>query len=298
MKRPSRLGATSVAVISVLLFSTGGMFIKGLPLGAASVAGIRSAFAAIFFALILVRDSSPRDWLRMSGLGWFAACMYALMVTSYVFSMKLTTAANAIFLQYTMPAWVLIGGALWLKERATIIRLVTISLCLTGMTLFFMGKLETKDWLGSVIALFSGITFAALTLALRKNRRGRPLHAVLMGNAITAIVLVPPSMIFDSQASSILFSAPVFAGFIWLGVFQIGIAYLCYVTALRYLQAFEVAVIALIEPILNPFWVYLWNGETPSGWAFAGGTIILCSIALQTLSAGKVQTKAQMEPAT
>ncbi|MGC9329295.1 MAG: DMT family transporter, partial [Candidatus Hinthialibacter sp.] len=163
-------GPTLAALGAVLLFSTGGLCIKSLPISSLAIAGLRSLAAAAFLGIYLYRRS-PRHWApRISRTGMIGAVGYFVMTICYVVSMKLTTAANAIFLQYTMPAWVLIGGAIWLGESITLGRIASIVLSLIGMALFFQDELTAQQWDGNIMALLSGFGYAVVALALRKDR--------------------------------------------------------------------------------------------------------------------------------
>jgi drug/metabolite transporter (DMT)-like permease len=289
MTRHSKLAPVFFALAAVLLFSTGGLCIKWLPFSALHVAGLRSLIAAVFVGGYLARKHGLPTLSRVSRFGWFAALTYFAMITSYVFSMKLTTAVNAIFLQYTMPAWVLLGGALWLGERITAGRVVVVLLCLGGMILFFVEELQPAQWAGNLTALFSGFAFAALILTLRKVREHRPLDSVFLGNAIAGAVLIPLALVYSAEQFTMLASFPVLMTLLWLGVFQIGLAYLFYVAALQGLPAIEVAILSLIEPILNPLWVFWGMGETPGFWSILGGSIILISVMLRAFFAEKTE---------
>lgn len=277
------VGPSALAVIAVLLFSTGGLGIKLLPLNALSISGIRALIAAIFLGIYLVRQTGVRFLPKISRDGQMAALGYFVMTVTYVLSMKMTTAANAIFLQYTMPAWVLIGGALWLRESITWGRIASILLSLLGMFLFFVDELTPDQWTGNVLSLLSGVGYAVVALALRKDRSGNPVGAVFWGNALTALFIIPAGFYVSPDTGAHLADWRVLIGFLWLGVFQIGVAYICFVSALKHLPAIEVAIISLIEPVFNPFWVFLFYDETPGKWAVLGGAIILLSVLLRNL---------------
>ncbi|HOL93865.1 MAG TPA: EamA family transporter [bacterium] len=278
MKSIKLLGPTLAALASCLLFSTGGLAIKEIDLPALPLAGFRASIAALSLWAYLAWQAGAGSVARLGRYGWIGAGSYLVMTVCFVASTKLTTAANAIFLQYTMPAWVLVGGALWLGEAITFGRCLTIALSLVGMFFFFLGELRPEDWQGNIIALLSGVSFAAVTLAFRKDREHRPLNAVFWGNALTALLIVPMTVIGMPDALSALASARNWLGLLWLGIFQMGLAYIFFVTALKYLPAIEVAILSLIEPVLNPTWVYLFNGETPSAGAILGGALILLSV--------------------
>lgn len=277
------LRPTLAALTAVVLFSFGGLAIKWLSLAALPISGVRSALAALFLYFYLAHHSHSRSLPRIGRYGVFAAICYVVMTVSYVASMKLTTAANAIFLQYTMPAWVLIGGALWLNESITWGRLASIALSFTGMSLFFLGEWTPQQGLGNGLALLSGLGYALVALALRRDRRGNPVGAVFWGNALTAFLVVPVSFYFIPETLTQLTDMRSLLVLSGLGIFQIGLAYILFVSSLKSLPAVEVAILSTIEPVLNPLWVYLALGETPGRWAIIGGAIILLSALLRTL---------------
>ncbi len=276
------LGPTFYAVSAVILFSTGGLAIKWLPLAALPIAGWRALVAAGFIGFYLARRTGKSFFPRISRVGIAAAAGYLLMTVSYVSSMKLTTAANAIFLQYTMPAWVMIGGAIWLRESITMGRILAIAISFTGMFLFFLDELSPQQWLGNILALLSGLGYAIVALTLRKDRDQNPAGAVFWGNAMTALFMIPIGMVLYPESWALLMEWPSLIALLWLGIFQIGVAYLFFVYALKFLPAIEVAILSLIEPVLNPTWVFLLLDEKPGKWALLGGVIILFSVAMRT----------------
>ncbi len=297
MNPPHRsLLPTFAALGSVLLFSTGGLAIKSIPLTALPIAGLRGLFASVFLILYLISIGRGRRILYMSRYGWYGALCYVGMTTTYVLAMKWTTAANAIFLQYTMPAWVLIGGALWLNERITWGRVVTVLLSLIGMAFFFMGQLAPLEWKGNITALLAGLCFAGLVLALRRDRERDPIDAVFWGNTIAAVLVLPMAWMVEPDFLTKLSLPPAWIGLLWLGIFQIGLAYILYVRAINHLPAIEVAILSLIEPVLNPTWVYFSLAETPSGWAVIGGVIILLSVLLHSFLGQQVVDEVEAHP--
>lgn len=268
---------------SVLLFSTGGLAIKATPLDPLVIAGMRSLIAAAMLGLYFI---ARQDWgaLRIRGTaGAIAVAAYFLTVTGFVVATKWTTAANTIFLQSTMPIWVLIGGALWLKERITFDRLASVIICMLGMSLFFFEDVEPLQWKGNLVALGTGVAFAGVVLSFRYLREGGALAVVVWGNALTALLVTPIGLWFDPPSGVALLSGEGWGPLLWLGVFQVGLAYVCYTTALRGLPAIEVALISLVEPFLNPLWVYIGIGETPSIQALIGGGMIMVVVTFRTL---------------
>src|SRR3954469_9308208 len=138
--------------IAVLLWSTGGLFVKLTTLDAYQVTFFRSLLAAVT-VLVLTR----RKGLRINGFGVIASLIYAILLFLFVWATKHTTAANAIFLQYTAPIYILLLGPFVIGEKFHLRDLATVALCVSGMSLFFVGKLEISDYQGNLAALGSGI---------------------------------------------------------------------------------------------------------------------------------------------
>ena len=267
---------------AAVLWSTGGLFIKAVSLDAFGVTMWRSALAGIAIAVVMrVRPFPP--W-REGWLTWAAAVAYALMLLLFVSATKLTTAANAIFLQYTAPLYVLaIGGAL-LQERATRLDVMAVAVALGGMGLFFVGELETNDLGGNACAIASGVAFASFLVLLRLPRcgpetRGR---AMVLGNALLVVATFAVNVTRDSSGAFTPGAADV-AGLLWLGVVQIGMAYVLFGFGIAHIGALEATLIGMLEPVLNPIWVFVFLGETPGWWAALGGVIIVVAVTSRTV---------------
>src|ERR1700755_1339340 len=173
---------------AALLWSTGGLFIKATPLGALELSFGRSLLAAITVAVL-----TRREGFRLNFVTFVGAVLYAALLVLFVIANKLTTAANAIFLQYTAPVYVLILEPLVFKERFRVADLLVVAACVAGMSLFFIGKLQPDDVAGNLMALASGLCFALFLLLLRHQRGGESNRAspVIYGNIILCIVTLP-----------------------------------------------------------------------------------------------------------
>ena len=191
------------------------------------------------------------------------------MVILYVISIRLTTAANAIFLEFTAPVWVVLFGYLLLKETVTKFDIIAMIFIFLGMGLFFMDELSFYGYWGNIMALVAGICLALVTVLIRREKESA-FEIVLYGNMITAIVCLP-FILEGIGGSSTTDWLIIFA----LGVFQLGIPYLLYTTALKYVAAIDAILVGMIEPILNPVWVYFFIGEAMGEWAFLGGGMVL-----------------------
>jgi drug/metabolite transporter (DMT)-like permease len=257
---------TLFLVSAALLWSLGGVLIKSVTWNPLAIAGMRSGIAALVFLCYLRR---PRFTFSPTQIG--GAVAYAGTVVLFVVANKLTTAANAIVLQYSAPIYVILLSKPLLHEPPKGRDFLAAGAVFAGMTLFFLGRLEWGSLLGNLVAIGSGVTFALLAIFLRLERNGSPFEAVLLGNVLAAAIGLPFMRGGFPEAQGILF-------LLILGVFQIGVAYLFYVEAVKTVTAFEACFIPIIEPILNPVWVFLFLGEAPGRWALLGGGIILLSV--------------------
>jgi drug/metabolite transporter, DME family len=256
---------------AALLWSTGGLFIKATPLGALELSFGRSLLAALTVALL-----TRREGFGLSPLTLVASALYAALLLLFVVANKLTTAANAIFLQYTAPVYVLLLEPLLFKERFRLADLLVVAACVAGMSLFFVGRLRPQDVEGNLTALGSGVCFAFFLLLLRHQRAGRVNRAssVIYGNVIICIVTAPA---FARAAGSMTLRDVLIVSY--LGVVQIGFAYTLFTLGIaRGVRSLDAGVVGYIEPMLNPVWVFLFLGERPSGWAVVGGCVIIAAV--------------------
>jgi drug/metabolite transporter, DME family len=282
------MGALLV-LAAAALWSTGGVGVKVANAEPLVVAGLRSLFALVFMTMVLVvtmrrRGDSARvvvDLLKRP-LVWAAAASYALMVVMFCLSARRTTAANAIFIQYTGPVYVALLSAKLLGEKPTAGDWGAIGASLVGMALTFGGELGGGRMEGNLLAVLSSFGFAGLPLLLRIEEKKRaeplaPLVAMSLGNALAALVALPACLRnppADQRTWLVLVA---------LGTFQIGLPYVLYGMAVRRLRALESSLLAMIEPVLNPIWVLLATGEKPSVMAAIGGAVIVASVAFNAL---------------
>lgn len=255
-----------------LLWSSGGLFIKLISFNAMQLSFFRCLIAAITFALIF-----KKRILIFNKLSLTNSFIYAIVLITFVIATKATTAANAIFLQATAPIYVLIFEPLLNKKRYERINIITVGVCFVGMILFFVGKLEPGHLEGNLVALISGITFAAFFLGMKQNEQKYQQSSIFWGNILVALICLP----FLSSLEVIYFSDLWMVSF--LGIFQIAIAYAFFASGLKRIYAVEASIISMIEPVLNPVWVFIGYGETPSVTAITGGIIILCAIIVRSL---------------
>jgi len=264
--RSKRSESVILLIITSVLWSTGGLFIKNVDAHPLAISGVRSAISTV---VILMAGRKPRFTWSLPQLG--AAFSYVGLVFLFVSATKLTTAANATLLQFTSPIYVAILGVWILKERVRPFDWMTIVAVFGGMILFFFDKLDPRGVLGNLLAIASGVCFALFTVFMRMQKDGSPLESVLLGNILTAIIGIP----------FLSFGLPDTSGWGFLsllGVFQLGIPYVLYSKAIKHVTALESVLISGIEPVLNPFWVFLLIGEIPGPLALVGGAIVFVTV--------------------
>jgi drug/metabolite transporter (DMT)-like permease len=270
-------------IATATLFSTGGAAIKAVSFGAWQVACLRSGFAAL--ALWMLIPSARRFWNRRCLLVGLA---YAATMILYVAGNKLTTAANTIFLQSTAPLYLMLLGPLLLHEpirRRDLGFGFTLAL---GMLLFFVGVDTPYDTApdplrGNLAAAASGATWALTIFGLRwlgrekGGDRESAAAAVVAGNLVAFTVCLPMALPMAHG------SPGDWSIVVYLGLFQIGLAYVLMTRAVRKISAFEVGLLLLLEPVLNAVWAWLVHGERPGAWSLAGCLVILLSTLVYVL---------------
>ncbi len=259
-------------VAAAVLWSSGGLLIKLISLNAMQLSFFRCLIAAIVIGVVF-----RKDVIFANGLALINAVFYAAVLILFVIATKTTTAANAIFLQSTAPIYVLIFEPLINKTNYEKINIITIVICFLGMFLFFMGELTPGHFEGNIVALAAGIAFAAFFLGMRKNKKEYQFSSIFYGNILVALICIP----FALEIKDLTFSDLWMVSF--LGVFQIGLAYIFFTYGLRRVFAIEASMVSLIEPVFNPIWVFIGYGEIPSETAIIGGIIIIAAITIRTI---------------
>jgi drug/metabolite transporter (DMT)-like permease len=235
-----------------------------------AVASGRGFIAALF--LLATSRGLRFHFSRDQIIGAFG---YAACTITFCNATTLTSAANAILLQYTAPVWVALLAAWFLGERTTRADWFTIAVVLGGMTFFFKDSLTLGHLEGDALAVLSGLCFAAMTVALRRQKDGSPVESIILGNLIAFAVGLP----WVIQAP--LLPPSGWAALIVLGVVQLGFSYWLYARAIRHVTALEAVLIPVIEPILNPLWVLLFLHEKPTRSAILGGAVVLSAVTLR-----------------
>lgn len=271
---------------AALCWSLAGVLIKYVATSwpGLAVAGGRGLIAALFLLATnrQLRFHFSRD--QIIGAIGYAAC-----TVTFCTATTLTSAANAILLQYTAPIWVALLGAWFLGERATRADWITIAVALSGMALFFKDSLTLGHLAGDVLAVLSGVFFAGMTIALRRQKAGSPVESIILGNLLAFLIGLP--WIIQSP----WLPASGWVALIALGVVQLGVSYWLYARAIRHVTALEAVLIPVIEPILNPVWVLIFMRERPSRWAMLGGAIVLGAVTVRAI--GTIRSRRRLAAA-
>ncbi len=271
-------------LLSALLWSLGGVLIKSIDWTPLGIAGARSLIAAVLMFFFCRTGWQKLTWAALPG-----SLAYAATVVLFVLATKLTTAANAIFLQYTAPIYIAIIGPWYLQEKTSVLDWIFILVALSGVGLFFVDRLSLNGLIGVSAALASGLSFAWMTMLLRRQRHASPEAVLFLGNAATVLITLPWLL----QPVDLARNAP---GLLALGVVQLTIPYLIYARAIRHVRALDAALISMIEPILNPLWVMLVTFEKPSLWSILGGCLVLGSSFARTLTSARARTELLPSP--
>lgn len=265
---------------AALLFSTGGVVVKQSTLTSWEIAGLRSLVAAVVLLAVLPESR------RLSSPGtWGASIGYAATLVFFVLATKLTTSANAIFLQATAPLWLLILGPPLLGERSRPRDGWLAAAMAGGMACALLDPstataLAPKPALGNVLAAASGLTWAVTVMSLRDASRregGSSLPVVVAGNLVALAVTLPFMRLAEPPGRQDLLAI------LYLGVFQVGLAYVFMDRAMRHVPALEAAMLVLLEPAMNPVWTLLLLGERPGPLTIVGGLVILATTLVNAL---------------
>jgi drug/metabolite transporter (DMT)-like permease len=264
-----------------MLWSLGGLLLKVVDWHPLAVAGGRGLIAGVF---LLVWVRRPKFTWSATQIG--AAVAYAACTVLFAVANKFTTAANAIFLQYTAPIYIALLSFWILGERTRRADWVTIAFAIGGMALFFVEELTFAGMFGNIIAIGSGVGFAVMALLLRKQKDGSPIESIILGNLIAGAIGLP-FMLTSAPPGAVGIGA-----LLVLGIFQLGLPYLLYAYSIKRVTALEAVLIPVIEPVLNPVWVLFFLGERPGPLALLGGAIVLGAVVVRSLIAlrmGKIR---------
>ncbi len=270
--------------VAALLFSTGGLLVKLIPWQSLSINSFRSIISV---CILFLFAKVTRQKIKVTPGVLAGACVVCASTTLYTAATKLTTAANAILLQFTAPVFVIIFMWLIFKERPKKLDIVASVIVFCGIGCFFLDGLGGGNMLGNGLAVLAGVCYGWIFM-LNKIPGGDPLSSTLLGHGLAALIGLP-WLVRETQFDSQTMIAAVL-----LGVFQLGIAYVFLTVGVKYAPPVSASLVTGIEPILNPILVAAVVGETITGLSLVGGAIVFVTIMVYNVIGARAdQKKAQ-----
>ena len=271
-------------ILAATLWSTAGVFVKALDWQPMSILAGRGLFTSLLFLLYLRRlPRKVTPWTLLAAGGSIA--------TQFLFitSTKLTTAANSIFLQYTAPIYVVLLAYWLLREKPSRTDWISMGIIFLGLLLFFGDQLSPDGFYGNILAVLSGLTSAVMMVSFRAQKNGTPEDSVLIASLVIAVFGFP-SVLKESWTIS------NWSAVAYLGIFQIGVAFIFFAKGIKQIQALEANLIGTLEPILNPVWVFFFLGEQMGKSALLGGLVVLVGVIVSAV--GSARTDKEFEAAS
>ena len=266
-------------IVCAMLWSIAGIFLKLLPWNGLAAASLRSLFAGITIGIYMlirhIRFSVTRETLR-------AGLLTGSVYLCFTAANKLTTAANAIVLQFTAPAFIVVFSAILYGKKIRRADLAAVLAVLSGIALFFFDQLGPSTAVGNLVAIAAGMFMAGMFMAVDRLESKERFSAVLLGQCFAFLVGLPAVILTKPVLNAVTVSS-----ILVLGIFQLGISYILYVKASTSCPALACCLLSAVEPLLNPVWVMIFDGETPGIYAMIGGVIVITAVTLWTIWDGK-----------
>jgi drug/metabolite transporter (DMT)-like permease len=270
-----RRKALLLLMLCAILWSTSGVLVKVIDWQPVAILAGRSLFTSMLFLVYLRR--LPTKWTR-----WKVLAAFASILTQFLFvtATKLTTAANAIFLQYTAPIYVVLLAFWFLREKPSRTDWISMLIIFLGLILFFGDKLSTSGLYGNILAVLSGITSAVMVVSFRAQKDGSPAESVLIASLFLSIFGFP----FVLKETWTLTNWLIIA---FLGIFQLGLAFILFTKAIKHIPALEANLVGTLEPVLNPVLVYVFLGESMGSFALIGGLVVLGGVIFSAVGSAR-----------
>ena len=275
------------AIIQMLtcaaLWSIAGIFIKLIPWNAFAISSLRSLIAGIT-VLAFIKLKGYKIVLNRRTLT--AGILMSFVYTAFVGANKLTTAANAIVLQFTAPLFIVVFSSILFKQKIRRADITAVICAMVGISMFFFDKLEGGYLTGNLVAILAGALMGGMYMAIGRTDGAERYSAILFGQLSAFLIGLPFIIATRPEISAF----PVLY-IIILGVFQLGIPYILYGMASEYCPPLACSLLGAVEPLLNPIWVLIFDGERPDVYALVGGVIVVASVTLWCAFGNKVEEK-------
>ena len=275
----SKKNGTLYVMATAVLFSLGGVGIKYIPWPALAINGARNGIATV---IIFIYLKAIRHKVVVNRSVLIGSCCMFVTTTLYVMANKLTTAANAIVLQFTAPVFIILAMWIFFHERPTRLDVSTCAVVLAGICFFFIDGLRGGGTLGNALALLSGVSYAGVFM-MSLLEGSDSLSSILLGQGVSAIVGLP----FLLQMQRAEFTRTAIAAVVMLGVFQLGLAYILFSKGLETTPPVVASLTTGIEPILNPVWVAIFHGEMISPLSLVGAVVVVGAIVVYNVKKAK-----------
>ncbi len=263
--------AVLLMLCTAFLWSLAGVFIKIIEWSPLAIVCTRSLVATITMYFFVRKQKFEWSWPMLA-----AALSYATFTYCIILSTKLTTSANAVMMQYTAPIYVAFLSWFLLKEKIRRSDWLCLIAVIGGMALFFMDQMGSNNLIGNIIAIGNGLSFAFLSIFLRFQKNGHPEQSIFLGTLLAFLIGIPFT-IGQSIPSPKSIVVIIIAGIV------VSLGYRMFTEASKNLSALQSVMLPVLDPILNPVWVFLIVGERPSITALLGGVIVLVAITLRSL---------------
>lgn len=268
-------------IASSVLVSFGGLFLKVIEWHPLATIGLRS-----LITILCMYPLIPKPIFAKSKAVYLGGLAFALQILTYAIAIQYTTAANAIMIQYTAPVYVILINLVLHRMKPSRLELTTVLVVLGGLLLFFLDDISVGSTQGNIFSLISGMSYACMVVCMRKERDDSSLRVMFWGNVFIFLAGLPfmPAAGIPSKESVALIVAA--------GVFQMALPYILMAFAVKYLSAVQTILLAVLEPILNPVWVFLVVGEAPGIKALLGTVVVIAAITRKSLK----EIKAEKDP--
>ena len=275
MKQTKPMPGIVLMLICAMLWSIAGLFIKAIPWHPLVIAGWRSLIAS---AIVLLYMRARKIKLRFTRASFICGVVISLTFIAFITANKLTTAANTIVLQFSSPIFIILISAVFYKQRFRSADYLVVGVTAIGITLCFVNQMNAGNLAGNLIALASGVTFAGVFISTSRTDEAQRMTGILLGHLFTAAIGLPVTLFVSTPVSQ-----AAVINIVILGVFQLGIPYVLYGLAVGRCAPLAACLIGVVEPLLNPVWVMLFNGEMPGALSIIGGIIVVGSVTLWSI---------------
>lgn len=269
-----------IMLTSAIAFSLGGLLVKLIPWQPLSISSGRCVFSSIVIGLYIYFSKHK---LKINKTTITGAIFVALMMLAYIYSNKLTTAANAIILEYSAPIFIIFFNYFIFKKRPTKLDILVTILVLIGIVIVFEDGVKYGSTIGNIVAIISGI-FYALSMMLNSFDGGDSLSSVFLAHLSIALLGL------FSISQEVDFSIKTLSLVMCLGIFQAGLGYACMAIGTKYCNPLTAIIVASIEPILNPILVSIFYRETMTFNSILGAAIVIITIVAYNIIQEKKKT--------